>query len=159
MYMRKMRVYEYAKEKNLTSREVLSKLQEAGIDITNHMSVIDEKMIQQIEGNNKEQSKEEPKKEKKQEKKKASKKQKANKPKQKNKKKEPSHRKKVTYTGSLTIAKLAKKLNDEPANLIKKLMELGVMATINQELDKDTIEILAMDYGVEVEEEVVVDAL
>ena len=33
---------------------------------------------------------------------------------------------------------------------------LGVMATINQELDKDTIELIATDYGIEVEEEVVV---
>ena len=34
---------------------------------------------------------------------------------------------------------------------------LGVMATINQELDKDSIELIAGEYGVEVEEEVVVD--
>ena len=34
---------------------------------------------------------------------------------------------------------------------------LGIMATINQDLDKDTIELIAADYGVEVEEEVVVD--
>ncbi len=38
-------------------------------------------------------------------------------------------------------------------------MKLGVMATINQELDKDTIELLAADYGVAVEEEVFVDEL
>ncbi len=36
-------------------------------------------------------------------------------------------------------------------------MFLGVMATINQELDKDTIELIAGDYGVEVEEEIVID--
>lgn len=34
---------------------------------------------------------------------------------------------------------------------------LGVMATINQELDKDTIELICADYGVEVEEEIRVD--
>ncbi len=33
---------------------------------------------------------------------------------------------------------------------------LGIMATINQDLDKDTIELIATDYGIEVEEEVVV---
>ena len=31
---------------------------------------------------------------------------------------------------------------------------LGVMATINQDLDKDAIELIATDYGVEVEEEI-----
>lgn len=34
---------------------------------------------------------------------------------------------------------------------------LGVMATINQELDKDSIELIASEYGVEVEEEIVFD--
>ena len=33
---------------------------------------------------------------------------------------------------------------------------LGIMATINQDLDKDTIELIANDYGIEVEEEVIV---
>ena len=33
---------------------------------------------------------------------------------------------------------------------------LGIMATINQDLDKDTIELIATDYGIEVEEEIVV---
>ncbi|MCS5149374.1 translation initiation factor IF-2, partial [Staphylococcus aureus] len=32
----------------------------------------------------------------------------------------------------------------------------GIMATINQDLDKDTIELIANDYGIEVEEEVIV---
>ena len=34
---------------------------------------------------------------------------------------------------------------------------LGVMATINQELDKDAIELICADYGVEVEEEIRID--
>lgn len=65
--------------------------------------------------------------------------------------------KKITYTDSLTVAELAKKLHREPAEIIKKLMMLGVMATINQELDKDAIELICSDYGVEVEEKVSVD--
>lgn len=36
-------------------------------------------------------------------------------------------------------------------------MFLGVMATINQELDKDAIELLAAEFSIEVEEEVVID--
>ncbi|MTH52784.1 translation initiation factor IF-2 [Bacillus mangrovi] len=61
---------------------------------------------------------------------------------------------KITFTGSLTVGELAQKLHKEPSEIIKKLLMLGVMATINQDLDKDTIELIAGEYGVEVEEEI-----
>jgi translation initiation factor IF-2 len=64
---------------------------------------------------------------------------------------------KITFSESLTVGELAKKLHREPSELIKKLFMLGVMATINQDLDKDAIELICADYGVEVEEEVLVD--
>ncbi|WP_144509218.1 translation initiation factor IF-2 [Bacillus sp. FJAT-22090] len=64
---------------------------------------------------------------------------------------------KITFTDSLTVMELAKKLGREPAEIIKKLFLLGVMATINQELDKDAIELICADYGVEVEEEIKID--
>lgn len=63
---------------------------------------------------------------------------------------------KITFSGSLTVGELAKKLSKEPSEIIKKLFMLGIMATINQDLDKDTIELIATDYGIEVEEEIVV---
>ncbi|MCM3123269.1 translation initiation factor IF-2 [Mesobacillus sp. AQ2] len=65
---------------------------------------------------------------------------------------------KITFSESLTVAELAKKLNREPSEIIKKLFMLGVMATINQDLDKDAIELIATDYGVEVEEEIKIDS-
>ena len=65
---------------------------------------------------------------------------------------------KITFSESLTVAELGKKLNREPSEIIKKLFMLGVMATINQDLDKDAIELIATDYGVEVEEEIKIDA-
>lgn len=55
------------------------------------------------------------------------------------------------------MAELAKKLGREPSEIIKKLFMLGVMATINQDLDKDAIELICSDYGVEVEEKVTID--
>ncbi|MET3575298.1 translation initiation factor IF-2 [Bhargavaea ullalensis] len=64
---------------------------------------------------------------------------------------------KITFYESLSVAELAKKLGREPSEIIKKLFMLGVMATINQELDKDAIELICADYGVEVEEEIRVD--
>src|SRR5690606_32356660 len=64
---------------------------------------------------------------------------------------------KITFYESLSVAELAKKLHREPSEIIKKLFMLGVMATINQDLDKDAIELICADYGVEVEEEVRID--
>ncbi|WP_102692623.1 translation initiation factor IF-2 [Rummeliibacillus pycnus] len=64
---------------------------------------------------------------------------------------------KITFFESLTVGDLAKKLGREPSEIIKKLFMLGVMATINQELDQDAIELICADYGVEVEEEVRID--
>lgn len=64
---------------------------------------------------------------------------------------------KITYSESLTVGELAKKIYREPSEIIKKLFLLGVMATINQVLDKDAIELIAGEYGVEVEEEIKID--
>ncbi|MGX6441941.1 translation initiation factor IF-2 [Neobacillus sp. K501] len=64
---------------------------------------------------------------------------------------------KITFSESLTVGELAKKIYREPSEIIKKLFLLGVMATINQVLDKDAIELIASEYGVEVEEEIKVD--
>ncbi|WP_042456407.1 translation initiation factor IF-2 [Neobacillus dielmonensis] len=73
------------------------------------------------------------------------------------KKKEKELPSKITFSESLTVAELGKKLHREPSEIIKKLFLLGVMATINQALDKDAIELIASEYGVEVEEEIKVD--
>ncbi len=51
----------------------------------------------------------------------------------------------------MTVGELAKSLHKDASEVIKKLLFLGVMATINQELDLDAIQLLASDYGVEVE--------
>lgn len=64
---------------------------------------------------------------------------------------------KIVFSESLTVAELAKKLHREPSEIIKKLFMVGIMANINQSLDKDAIELICADYGVEVEEEVKVD--
>lgn len=65
--------------------------------------------------------------------------------------------KKIVFSESLTVAELAKKLYREPSEIVKKLFMLGVVATINQSLDKDAIELICADYGVEVEEEIKID--
>jgi translation initiation factor IF-2 len=63
---------------------------------------------------------------------------------------------KVILPESLTVKELAEALKKTTADVIMKLMELGVMATINQEVDFDTATIIAGEFNVETEKLVVV---
>lgn len=201
--MSRMRVYEYAKKQNVTSKTVIDKLKGMNISVSNHMSTINKDTAAQLdklfnkqttektERTNQSQSKQQGKQNKEtggtaRQGSTSGKKGKDNKPqvktnkaqnpkqpkrqrgrqKQKGKvaphvgqqpKKEKEMPTKITFTGSLTVAELAKKLHREPSELIKKLFMVGIMATINQDLDKDAIELIASEYGVEVEEIIEVD--
>lgn len=75
----------------------------------------------------------------------------------KEKDKAPLQRQKVTrkkpivLEGPITVQQFAVKMQKKPAELIKKLMDLGVMATINQEIDVETAVILGNEFGYEIE--------
>lgn len=213
--MSKIRVYEYAKQNKISSKDVISKLKEMNIDVSNHMATIDEETVQKLNesfqpkkekparpskpANGKEQPKPSktdnfedddvtpikvkvksaPKNRegKKHDQEYQSKEKKAFNKNGKNKKKNKNHHNnkqnhqkqasqpkkekelpsKITYTDSLTVAELAKKLHREPSEIIKKLFMLGVIATINQVLEEDAIELIASEYGVEVEKQESVD--
>lgn len=58
---------------------------------------------------------------------------------------------------NITVQELAEKLKKTAAEVIKKLMSLGVLATINQEIDFDTAALIASEFGYEVELKVAVD--
>lgn len=221
--MSKMRVYEYAKKKNISSKEVINKLKDMNIEVSNHMTMIEEDAVVKLDGiynkNEAKQANSQKSPVKTNEKKvttnntkppsasnqndgnkevrgkaasapkPAAKKpgqnqsnqkggfnknkgknggnqQNKNKNNQKGrqqqaqppvKKKEKELPAKITFSESLTVGELAKKLHREPSEIIKKLFLLGVMATINQDLDKDAIELICSEYGVEVEEEIKID--
>src|SRR5690606_27439393 len=203
--MSRMRVYEYAKKQNISSKEVISKLKEMDIEVKNHMATIEGDILNKLDqtfgkkseapkASNEQNKNNSPKQpannattnvtEKKDAKKKPAPSKNQGQKKgfqsnnrnnnQKNKKRQgnnrPNHQhqpvqpkpekklpEKITFIGSLTVGELAKELGKEPSEIIKKLFMLGVMATINQELDKDSIELIASEYGVEVEEEIVFD--
>ena len=76
------------------------------------------------------------------------------------KKQQPTQRKDrplpevLEYTEGMNAQDLAKLLHRPAAEIIKKLFMLGVMVNQNQSLDKDTIELLAADYGIEAKEKV-----
>ncbi|SDQ07693.1 translation initiation factor IF-2 [Carnobacterium viridans] len=63
----------------------------------------------------------------------------------------------LVYTDGMTVADISKKIYREPAEIIKKLFLLGIVATLNQSLGKETIELLAEEYGIATEEKVQVD--
>lgn len=58
----------------------------------------------------------------------------------------------IELSGPLTVKELAEKMGREVSEIIKKLMLLGVMASINQEVDIDTATIVAEEFGVAVTE-------
>ncbi|GLH63212.1 translation initiation factor IF-2 [Parageobacillus sp. G301] len=215
--MSKMRVYEYAKKNNVPSKDVIHKLKEMNIEVTNHMATLEPEVVEKLDhtynkknerpqasapkekqkapvkpknyvddfddedeevvktkvpkkkgANKKKEGKKHDLQLQQQEKKIFHQHKKKNKGKAKAKEQQPVQQeqpvkkekelpKKITFEGTLTVAELAKKLGREPSEIIKKLFMLGVMATINQELDKDAIELICSDYGVEVEEKVVID--
>ncbi|MBO8170973.1 MAG: translation initiation factor IF-2 [Bacillaceae bacterium] len=236
--MSKMRVYQYAKQMNMSSKEILNILKRLNIEVSNHMSVLDSDTIEKIEKhmenlkNRAEQKTEQSRKESGQnksggasrhEKKKdgearpaqgkdrerrpertkdkkraqntrSGDNQQRNKPsaaqhetrgkgkkknqpdkrtqdrskkqdhasgkKQQQKKEQPKKQtvpEKIEISGTIQVGELAKLLNKDTSEVIKKLMSLGVMATINQEIDMDVITLIADEYGVEVEEKVLID--
>ncbi|PKG24899.1 translation initiation factor IF-2 [Niallia nealsonii] len=207
--MSKMRVYEYAKKFNISSKDVITQLKEMNVEVSNHMTTLEEDAVKQLDkvynksagssqnkpsqtnpAKNIADSYEEETnamvekgkvnqsvKNTKDNKSTFNKSKTNNRPNNNNKtnnrkgkpqnqapaappapKKEKELPTKITFSESLTVGELAKKLHREPSEIIKKLFMLGVMATINQDLDKDSIELIASDYGVEVEEEVKIDA-
>ena len=203
--MSKKRIYEYAKELNLKSKEIIDELKSMNVEVSNHMQALEEEQIKALDkkfkasqvkdtnkqntqnnhqkSNNKQNSNNKEKQQNKNNSKPTKKKEQNNKGKQQNKnnktnknqknnknKKNNKNNKpqnevaetkempsKITYQEGITVGELAEKLNVESAGIIKKLFLLGIMANINQSLDEETLELIADDYGVEIEKEVVVD--
>ena len=60
-------------------------------------------------------------------------------------------KRKIKIQEGITVAELARRMGVKAAALIKKLVALGVMATINQLLDNDTATLLAADFDYEIE--------
>ncbi|MBA8761469.1 translation initiation factor IF-2 [Staphylococcus coagulans] len=183
--MGKQRIYEYAKDLNIKSKDVIDELKKEGVEVSNHMQTLEDDQVKSLDkvfkkdraqkdtksqkntqSNHKNQKqgknqKGKPNQQQKQNKKnnKGSKNNKQNKKNQKAQ--QPSEPKempsKITYTEGITVGELADKLGVDSSEIIKKLFLLGIMANINQSLDVEALELVASDYGVEIEEEVVVD--
>ncbi|PTX58623.1 translation initiation factor 2 (bIF-2) [Melghirimyces profundicolus] len=224
--MAKIRVYEYAKKMNMSSKEILTILKRLNVPVNNHMSVMDDEMVNKVEkffkdvkqGAEKSEpkTKNKPKAAKQEEKTNrtgGSQKQgngqnrnRGNKSKgggqvaaqhaggrdrrrnrgsgnpsanrggkggnrgrgrkgRRSDRRNPQHREKqapvlpaeIEVSGPMTVGELARLLRREASEVIKKLMTLGTMATINQEIDVDTITLVSEEFGVKVNYKEVID--
>jgi len=63
----------------------------------------------------------------------------------------------VLYKDGMTVGEVANALGVAGTEIIKKLMSLGIMATLNQALAMDVVELVAVDYGKSVKTEESVD--
>ena len=181
--MSKKRIYEYAKELNVKSKEIIDELKKMDVEVSNHMQALEDGQIKMLDKKFKSSQNEENKKQntqnnhQKQQNKKDNNQNKSNSKKKNNKnsknnKNNKNNKKgknnkpaaepkempsKITYEEGITVGELADKLNIESSGIIKKLFLLGIVANINQSLDEETLELIADDYGVEIEKEVVVN--
>ena len=60
----------------------------------------------------------------------------------------------VITSETITVKELSEKIGKPVAEIIKKLFILGIMATINQEIDFDTCSLIASDYDIELEQNI-----
>lgn len=65
--------------------------------------------------------------------------------------------KEITYSDTLTVGQLANLLHKNSSEIIKFLFMMGNMSTINTVLSDDDIELICMEFGVEVHKEVIID--
>ncbi|MCK8826267.1 translation initiation factor IF-2 [Natroniella acetigena] len=119
-----IRIYELAKELELENKELIEILQELGLDVSSHMSTVEEDtaemVMDMVLGTDEDEVDQEA--------------------------------DIIEVKGKLTVKELAEEIEIEPNSLMTELINLGIMATINQELDLETVEMVAEEYGYQVKD-------
>jgi translation initiation factor IF-2 len=121
-----IRIYKLAEQLELSNKELIKMLQDLGVNVTSHMSTINEETAELImdmvlgedEGAE-----------------------------------EVDNSKVIKVEGAMTVKELSEEIDVDPSTLMAKLIGLGIMATINQELTSDQLEVVAAEYGYAIEEE------
>lgn len=150
--MTKIRVYELAKELKITSKELMDIMNEMGLDVNSHMTTIENSEAEtvkelfigemqkedEIKNNGKEKANEEDK----------------MKMDNKNEIKENINgeveKTTIEIEDTIVVKDLADQMGISSAELITKLIGLGVMASQNQSIDFDTASIIGEEFGFEV---------
>ncbi|HKL41653.1 MAG TPA: translation initiation factor IF-2 [Clostridia bacterium] len=129
--MSKIRVYQLAKELEMESHDVIEMLQELGMDVTSHMCTISDEEAETvlalhlgIEEDDEEEIIEE------------------------------EDVDAIEVPKTMTVGEFADVLGQQANNLIIELMNLNVMATINQNIDFDTMKQLAEKHNIKIKQEV-----
>lgn len=177
--MTKIRIYELAKELNMTSRELMERIGELDFQVSSHMSSIDREeamLIKELLEDNKEveeiedieeedykakkknksskrakdKDKEEEAKLKNNKKPKKNKKDRRNKKEEKAKEEKESKESAIELTGNIIVKDLAEKLGVNISQVITKLIGLGVMANQNQEIDAEIAQLIVEEFGAKV---------
>lgn len=146
--MSNIRVYELAKKLKKDSKLLIEELKKEGIEVKSHMSTIDKEtsdlILEVLSESRKVKKKEE-----------------------KSKKKDVTHQikekeeiptstqekrlKKIQLSEAITVKEIAEKLNVQPNEIIKRLMAMGIIATINQVIDIEAVKVIAKNFGFEAE--------
>ncbi len=61
----------------------------------------------------------------------------------------------IKIPNEITVGELASRMKKSPAEIIKQLMLLGVMANVNQDIDYDTAALIAEELGIKYEREII----
>ncbi|AZO95540.1 translation initiation factor IF-2 [Halocella sp. SP3-1] len=147
--MGKIRVYKLAKELALSSKELIEILQDLGVDVSSHMSTIEDDTAKTVRDMFVEKESGSEKKSEIIDEKKGTDNEKQGEPGNRDsQEKETTERHDISLP--ITVKELAESI-DYPANdMIKKLMGLGLMANLNHPLDEDTLIMLADEIGVKI---------
>ncbi|HHW75055.1 MAG TPA: translation initiation factor IF-2 [Firmicutes bacterium] len=168
--MAKVRVYELARELGTTSKKLIEAMKEMDIEVKNHMSTLDReaagRVIAVLTGRAEseagakekpaapvEKKKAAPAREEKKSQVKRPEKAAAPRARRKTDTKPPikKKRRRVSVEGRVTVGEVAALFETTAADLITKLLELGVVANINQAIDPEAIELVADEYNADVE--------
>lgn len=168
-----MRIHEFSKKYNLSNKEIIDVLNnEFGQNIKSHMSIIADDVLpkllvyfqvdETVDDDWDEAYDEEERPVRKAKRKKGPKKAKKNKGDRVSNipiVTEEERESTVFYREDMTVSDLSAQLNKPVTEVIKSLLMLGVVANQNQVLDRDTVELIAAEYGFDVKDEVVTDAI
>lgn len=136
--MSKVRVYEIAKQLNISNKELIDIINDLGLNVKNHMSALeeeDQKLIMDLFNEK-------------------------NKPdNQEQTAQEEQEVKIIKIPAKITVKSLAEKLEKQSSEIVKILMKKGIMANINEEIDFKTATEIAESFDVLTDKEQEVDIL
>lgn len=156
---KKIRIYNLAKELNISNKELLNFLKEMKIKAKSSLSTVTESEAKKVKKKLKSKKPQKAKAKKKKKDKETTKKKKTTKKTKAKKKKKPAKKKQKKETKTekkdnivhirevISVRDLSEMIDVSPSDIIKACLTLGLQVTINQKLDFDTASLLAEEFG------------